>query len=108
MFRDILQISRSEVREISLKTACQTTLPAWYLDTMDMGLSRPLPPPQVQNTKCKTLSRILDDEGEDGDVEFDRGNHLEDRKKEVEQRKELKRLRRKQSLRNTDETAAKR
>ena len=38
----ILQISRSKVREISPKTACQTTLPAWYLDTTDMGLSRPL------------------------------------------------------------------
>ena len=28
--------------QISPKTACQTTLPAWYLDTTDMGLSRPL------------------------------------------------------------------
>ena len=38
----ILQISHSKVREISPKTACQTTLPAWYLDTTDMGPSRPL------------------------------------------------------------------
>ena len=38
----ILQNLRSKVREISPKTACQTTLPTSYLDTTDMGLSRPL------------------------------------------------------------------
>ena len=49
-----LQISHSKVREISPKTACQTTLPAWYLDTMDMGLSRPLGAElsSIQNLSC--------------------------------------------------------